>query len=378
MEESRQGSQSRTHKLHIDDNVRVKEVCWMLKPVGIDVGYGYVKVFDGQEWISFPSVVGLAHETLGFSSLSSGSRTRSMTITVDGQSYHVGELAMRQSAFAFRSLSQSRLEANEFKVLFLTGLALVADRPSVSMHVVTGLPPGLLYQEKTMTQMIRGEHRVVLRLGKDLLERTLNIEGLRILPQPMGTYLGEVLDARGQAKDDAMLNSRTAIVDIGHGTTDLVVADGGEYVPHLSRTLPVGLATAQVEVSDRLRREMGIVREAYQLDEVLSSGKIKVAGQTRDITPLRDQTYKSLATKILTEIHSTWDVGTVDTILFTGGGSKALERFLLPQFANARLVEPAQTANARGYFTWAVRATGFAPTASNTSPAATIQSIHAR
>ncbi|MFZ5818149.1 MAG: hypothetical protein ACOY93_23095 [Bacillota bacterium] len=349
----------------------------MLKPVGIDVGYGYVKVFDGEDWISFPSVVGLAHETLGFAGLSNGARTRTMSITVDGQTYHVGELAMRQSAFAFRSLSQSRLEANEFKILFLTGLGLVTDRPAVSMHVVTGLPPGLLYQEKAVAQLLKGDHRVVLRLGKEIVERTLTVESLRILPQPMGTYLGEALDARGQVKDEGLVYSRTALVDIGHGTTDLAIAEGGEYVPHLSRTLPVGLATAQAEVSDRLRRELGIVREAYQLDDAMVTGKLKVAGQVRDISAIRDQTYKSLATKILTEVHSSWDVGAVDTILFTGGGSKALERFLLSQFPNARLVEPAQTANVRGYFTWAARATGNLPAGSSTT-AASAQGIHAR
>ena len=349
----------------------------MLKPVGIDVGYGYVKVFDGQDWINFPSVVGLAHESPGFTGLSNGSRTRTMSITVDGQCYNVGELAMRQSAFAFRSLSQSRLEANEFKVLFLTALGLVADRSSTSAHVVTGLPPGLLYQEKAVAQLLRGEHRVVLRLGKEILERSLNVENLRILPQPMGTYLGEALDARGQVKDEALVAGRTALVDIGHGTTDLAIAEGGEYVPHLSRTLSVGVATAQAELSDRLRRELGLVRESYQLDEAMVTGRIKVAGQVRDISAMRDQTYKALATKILTEIHSSWDVATVDMILFTGGGAKALDRYLLPQFPNARLVEPAQTANARGYFTWAARATGNFP--GGPSPVSTsAQGIHAR
>lgn len=352
----------------------------MLKPVGIDVGYGYVKVYDGQDWTIFPSVVGLATDSPNFAGLSKGSRTRSMSITIDGECYNVGELAVRQSAFAFRSLSQSRLETNEFKILFLAGLGLVTDRPATSMHVVTGLPPGLLYQEKVITQLLKGEHRVILRLGKEVLERTINVESLRILPQPMGTYLGEALDSRGQVKDESFVYSRTALIDIGHGTTDLVIADGGEYVPHLSRTLSVGVAVAQAELSERLRRELGIVRETYQLDEAMITGRLRVAGQTREISSLRDQTYKALATKILTEIHSTWDVGTIDTLLFTGGGAKALERFLLPQFPNAQLVEPAQTANARGYFTWAARATASVTNGSGTGVSSTAASppFHAR
>ncbi len=350
----------------------------MLKPVGIDVGYGYVKVFDGQDWLRFPSVVGIATEATSFSGLAGSNKTRALSITVDGQTYNVGEQAVRQSTFAFRSLSQSRLEAGEFKVLFLTGLAMVADRPSVSFHVVTGLPPGLLYQEKAIAQLLKGEHRVVLRLGKEVLERSLNVENLRIMPQPIGTYLGEALDARGQVKDEALVSGRVALVDVGHGTTDLAIAEGGEYVPHQSRTVPVGLAAAQADVSERLRRELGIVREAYQLDDAMATGKIKVAGQPRDISNLRDLSYKALATKILTEIHSTWDVGTVDTILFTGGGSKALERFLLPQFPNARLVDPAQTANVRGYYTWAARATNTFPPASQGTSAAINHGINAR
>lgn len=334
----------------------------MLKPVGIDVGYGFVKVYDKQEWFTFPSVVGLAGDTPRFGGLTSGSKVRNMSITVDGQDYNVGEQAVRQSAFVFRSLSQSRLEANEFKILCLTGLGLLADRPTTGMHVVTGLPPGLMFQENKVVGMLRGDHRVTLRLGKDVVERTISVEQVQVFPQPMGTYFAEALDSKGAVKDDNFVSGRVAVVDIGYGTTDLAVIDGGEYVPHLSRSLTVGLATVYEQISERLRTEHGLMREAYALDQVVSAGSIKVAGQNKDITLIRDGAYKGLATKLITEIFSTWDPRSMDAILFTGGGSKALEPFLLPQFSNARRVEPAQTANAKGFLIWADKSTAPAMT----------------
>ncbi|HEY3367344.1 MAG TPA: ParM/StbA family protein [Symbiobacteriaceae bacterium] len=327
----------------------------MVKPVGIDVGYGFVKAYDKQEWFTFPSVVGLAGDTPRYGGLNAGSKVRNMSITLDGQDYHVGEQAVRQSTFAFRSLSQSRLEANEFKVLCLTGLGLMADRPNTSMNVVTGLPPGLMYQEAKIMQMLRGDHRVALRLGKDILERTISVENVQVFPQPMGTYFAEVLDSKGQVKDDTLVSSRVAVVDIGYGTTDLAVVDAGEYVPHLSRSVPVGFAAVSDVISEKLRREFGLLRESYVLDQAVSAGSLKVAGQTKDITPIRDLAYKGLATKLLTEIFSSWDPRAMDTIIFTGGGSKPLEPYLLPHFTNAHRVDPGQTANARGFLLWADR-----------------------
>lgn len=345
----------------------------MQRCAGIDLGYGFVKVTDGQDGYVFPSVVGDGGAgPILRTELRPPARVDDLRLAVDGQSYYVGHVAIRQSRLAYRSLSTTRVEGNDLRVLFLAGLSLFCQQPLNSLAVVTGLPPGRMHLAEELTRQVKGEHRVVLHRHQGDEEVIIRIDRLAVVPQPMGTYWSQVLDARGQLREDSpLLEGRTGIVDVGFLTSDLVTVEGGEYVPERSRTIPVGLATAFDEIAARLTAEHGVERQGYALDDAVIRGVVTVAGRQVDITDMRESAFRQLATKVMVELQSAWQVTEFDRLLVCGGGARALHQYLLPHLSQGAVPPDPLTSNSRGYLAWAQRLWNPAPAAWNETRTAT-------
>ncbi|BAD42268.1 ParM/StbA family protein [Symbiobacterium thermophilum] len=337
----------------------------MERLIGVDLGYGFVKATDGREGYLFPSVVGDGSPYLPLRLASQETDpTDNLRVQIGDRVYHVGTLAVRQSRMAYGFLSVMRDEGNDLLVLFLTALSLFASEANTTFSVVTGLPPGRMHLADQFVRSVRGDHRVVRYRTGNPEELYLRVDRVTVVPQPLGTYWSQVLDARGQlAQQHPAADARVGIVDIGFRTTDLVTVEGGEYVPEQSRTVPTGLSAAYGAVANALLREYGIERENHALDEAIISGEIGVSGRRVDITGLREKAFEQLATKVLVEIRSTWQVADYDFLWFTGGGGLALQRYLVPQFSQASLIADPLTANSREYLAWAhyIYGTGGAP-----------------
>ncbi|MDB4895898.1 MAG: hypothetical protein JWN15_2160 [Firmicutes bacterium] len=331
--------------------------------IGIDIGYGFVKITDGQEGYLFPSVVGDGSaQFLPPIGLQPPAQTEDMRVMIDGQIYFVGNLAIRHSRLAHRGLSATRVEGNDFKVLLLTALSLFCPQPLNSFSVVTGLPPGRMHLTEELLRQVKGEHRVVRLTAQGSEEVTIRIDRVAVVPQPLGAYWSQVLDPRGKVREGAaLLQGRTGVIDVGFRTSDLVTIQDGEYVQEQSRTIPVGLVTAYEEVAGGLLAEHGVERETYALDESIIRGEIGLAGKRVDITALRERAFGQLATKLLVEVQSAWQVKDFDALLLVGGGGHSLARYLLPHLSQGAVPADPGTANSRGFAAWASRSWAPAP-----------------
>lgn len=329
----------------------------MERCVGIDIGYGFVKVTDGQDGYVFPSVMGEGSlDPAPRIGLQVPARTDDLRVAVDGHAYYVGNLAIRHSRLAHRGLSATREEGNNFKVLCLAALSLFCNQPVNSFAVVTGLPPGRMHLVEEVIRQIRGEHRIVRLTSQGQEEVTVRIDRITVVPQPLGTYWSQVLDARGKVREESrMLQGVTGIIDIGFRTSDLVTVIDGEYVHEQSRTIPTGLVAAYDEISAALLATHGVERETYALDEAVIRGEINMAGRRVDVGPLRDRCFEQLAVKLQVELQSTWQVSEFDVLLLTGGGGHLMGRYLLPKLPQASVPSDPSTANSRGFLAWAHR-----------------------
>lgn len=323
----------------------------MGKNVGVDLGYGYVKTTDGEKEHVFPSVVGMGHDIKYRSDLSSHNRLlENLMVSVDGKKYFVGDLAIRQSEIAARSLDQNRVEDRNVKVLLLTALGLYTEHENQSINMVTGLPTNYYASYKeAWIGTLRGSHRVVFHLGGAEREKALSIDRLRIVPQPFGTLYDRVLDDKGGILDEDMARLKVGIIDIGFKTSDFAFADGLEFIERMSSSSATALSSAYAIIAGRLREEMGIDKENYELDKIVERGEIRIAGRSHDISRIKREAFERVATKIITEVDSLWDYRDLDLILITGGGGQALSEHLLAEFRNAALVDNPQLANVRGY-----------------------------
>jgi plasmid segregation protein ParM len=331
----------------------------MKRRLGLDVGYGFVKVTDDSDGYLFPSVVGNGSIGSGFNlapSAAPADPTDEICLSVDGRVYYVGQMAIRRSRLAYRGLSETRTEGNDMRVLVLAALSFFCHEPTNTFQLVTGLPPGRMHLADNLIQQFQGEHRII-RHGAHDQAFIIRIDRLQVVPQPLGSFWAQVLEPSGRVRSDhPLLSGRVGLLDVGFGTSDLAVVQDGEYVPEASRTIPTGLSTAYDDISEQLQVEHGIERQTYALDKDVLTEKIHVAGRQIDISRIVAGAFDNLSTKLLVEMKSVWQIAGLDRILLTGGGGQALGSKLLRHLPQGEVLDNAATANSRGYYAWAARA----------------------
>lgn len=326
----------------------------MERCIGLDMGYGFIKIDDGREGHIFPSVVGEGDSgmpmSLGMNQRSGSSELR---ISYNGRSYLLGDHAIRHSRLAHRGLSPTRAEGDDLKILFLGSLSLYARETINNFFVVTGLPPGRMHMADDLVRQLRGDHEIVRYSGASRFGISMRIERIEVVPQPVGTYWAEVLDDRGQLRPDhPLLQGRVGIIDVGFRTSDFATVIDGDYSPGFCRTVPLGISFGYEEIAHELATQYGLEREQYALDEAIISGQVNVSGRPIDITDLRDRIFGDIGTKLLVEVRSLWQIQDFDHIIITGGGGRVLERYMRPELPQAYLANDSLTANARGYYAW--------------------------
>lgn len=327
----------------------------MAQLIGIDVGYGFVKVTDGEAGYSFPSVVGEGHTKPTFSTrMGQFSAIDHLKVGIGKRIYFVGKAAIRHSKFVYRDLSYNRSVGEDFEILFFSALSLFSGGASTEFNVVTGLPVERMHMAENLVRRIKGERTITLYRDGNSRDIQLNVRDVEIVPQPLGTYWSQFSGLWGQ-EAESLPEGRIGIVDIGFRTTDLAAIEDSEYIPEKSKSLSVGLATAYSEIGLSLASQYGLEKESYALDGIVIKRKINVAGESIDITDIVNDAFEKLATNILVEINSQWRVSDFDSIIISGGGGHAISQYLLPQLSQAKLVSDPITANCRGYLAWASR-----------------------
>jgi len=320
--------------------------------VGVDIGYGFVKSYDGEHEIVFPSVVGIGRDISYRSQLSTyKSPLDTLALKYNGKNYFIGNYAIRQSSIPSRSLDIKKPEDLNTLLLFLTSLGLYSNEPQQQFSVVTGLPTNyiLSYQEQ-LANLLSGEHQIVLGIDGKNEEKRIIVNDIKIVPQPFGTLFNLVLDSAGNVSDQEMSNKIVGIADIGFKTADFVVSDSLEFVDRLSSSSNSGMVSAYEIIAAMIRSKYKIDKKDFELDQIVKNKTIKIAGINYDISDIISEAYFNLAAKIKTELDSLWDYRELDAIILTGGGGEALSEYLIPKFNNMMLVQDAQFANVKGFW----------------------------
>lgn len=322
----------------------------MAQLIGIDVGYGFVKVTDGEVGYSFPSVVGEGHTKPTFSTkINQAPAIDNLKIGIGNKLFFVGKSAIRHSRFAYRDLSYTRSVSDDLEVLFFSALSFFSKGVDNVFNVVTGLPVERMHLADDFINRVKGERAITFFDGEDGNEVRVIINNIEIVPQPLGTYWSSL------SNSTISQENRVGVIDIGFKTTDLAAIEDSEYIPEKSKSILVGLDTAYGDIGSSLVTEYGLEKESYALDGIVINHKINVAGETIDISDIVGSAFEKLATNILVEVHSQWRVSEFDCLLLTGGGGQAMNSYLLPELSHAKLALDPITANCRGYLTWAGR-----------------------
>jgi plasmid segregation protein ParM len=307
-----------------------------MEVLGIDIGFGFTKATNGKETMIFKSIFGDASEIQFWADFGESAPTDHIHVTIDGKSYFVGDLAEQQSSVLNFTLDQERLIADYVRILALTVAGLFFNNNShinVPINVVSGLPIGYFKQNhERFNEILTGHHRVTYHSHNgNKVTREIYINKVRMLPQPLGSILNQLMNDEGKIVDGDLASQKVGVVDIGFRTTDFTILDNLRYIDRGSRTVDAGISKGFSVISNKLREKCGVSVELYRLYKAAEEGTIKMRGHGFSFEKIRDQVYSQLASSIANDLDRLWaDDWDIDTIILTGGGCRELAKYLHP------------------------------------------------
>jgi hypothetical protein len=312
--------------------------------VGLDIGNGYVKAYDGKRLVHFPSTAAPAHD-IHFTLGNGGD-----TLALGDQSWFIGDYAREQAATDALMHFGERRDAHLMRVLMLTALGRLGIRGDVALCV--GLPT--LYYNDANKAAARRDLEGRYRFTYNGTEHDVRVAIPLILPQPVGSYFSVTVDDEGQSHP---LRGRTVATDIGTYTTDFATVDhyegaGVRYVGDSSGSIEHGMSdivrSIQVFASDHGRRldyagaEAALVgrRQTFTVYD-------KEVSAVKTINAALD----TLSTLVIAELdNKVSDRASVRHHLVSGGGASAILTRLRAWHPNSRLVTNPWAANAVGFW----------------------------
>lgn len=303
-----------------------------MEVVGIDVGFGFTKAFNGTNSVIFKSVLGDSTEIQFRSSLGADQDASNLHVTLDNKSYFIGSYAELQSNVKEFTLDQDKLLEDFVKVLAITAVGVCCG-DSTSLNVVSGLPVGFLKRDyKKFADLITGPHEITFHNeNKKNVTRKVHINKVHMIPQPVGSIFNLIMDDRGKIKDQDLSMKKIGVVDIGFKTTDLSIFDRLQYVERGSTTLETGISKCFSVITNKLRQESGVNIELYRMFKFIESGMVKIRGKEYNISNLKKRVYTHAAEAIASDVNQLWENDwDIDTIILSGGGSMELAPFLQP------------------------------------------------
>jgi len=292
--------------------------------LGIDVGFGFVKVFPGD--IIFPSVFSEYTER---EFTMAGNVMDNLEIEADGEKYFIGNLALVEGGTGtFDTFDMLR-----HKLSILTAISLSTEG-DYSGSVVIGLPVSDLKNHKRDLQLLKGTHNIMF-CGK---KRTIELTDINILPQGASAYFDLILNDEGKASSP-LAGKRVGIIDIGEKTLDFVLMDKNRFITDKSGSRDWGMNSAYLKLLTPIHDKLHITCLPHQVREYTS----RIEADTK-------KEYKKLATEIVKGITvAGWNHRDIDVVYLAGGGGIALHKYIAEQF-RCEVIPESQFSNARGFY----------------------------
>jgi len=303
--------------------------------IGIDIGFGFTKATDGNDFLIFKSIYGEAVE-LQFNENLLGNSTdnQHLQIILNGTSYFIGEFAERQSSTRSFTLDQTQFVSDSSLIFALATLSKLVKDPKQPVHLVVGLPLGHYRQYKEeLSNILKGKHTfTTVDSQEKKTDMSVTIADVRVLPQPIGTVMDRLLDNTGVPEHRRFATDNIGIIDVGFCTTDYTISDKGRYSERGSLTTRNGISEAFSKISAKLQKASGVNIEIYRLFEAIDAGSIKIRGKVYDLKQITELAFQQLAANIASDANKVWqDDWDIDVIMITGGGGAVLAPFLQSQ-----------------------------------------------
>jgi hypothetical protein len=325
-----------------------------MKLIGLDLGKGYTKIFDGTMLKTLPSVIGHPERIKYQDGLGQApSPAAGIHLKTAGGEFYVGDLALTQSSLSWTMMDRIDV-ANQMKlVLTLAALSEINGRSGVPIKLVTGVPVNWFGQKQDLIDLLSGDHAY----SRDGKTRQVTIEEVVVVTEPHGAAYSKTIDGEGNLINRPLAGGRFGIIDIGMYTTDFLVLEKLGYLEPASGSLQVGMSQVYEIVARQIQTDFGIQDlEPHQVDKYIRSGKITVSGVEHSLADVVEPALQALARKIMARAIALpsplWKNGGGEllTIFIAGGGAHHLGPYLTRPYPHADILAGAATANVRGFY----------------------------
>jgi hypothetical protein len=338
--------------------------------IGLDPGFGGVKAAyigrEGAQVATVPSVVGVGETDMGLLSLGDlGRRRRSRQpdqISFDNITYLVGEGVARYARPVERMDFLRLRDGPELRALFCGVVYRLLGEGEHRANIMTGLPVEVMADREQARATLRALRGWMITRHKYTVnghEVTLDVENVKVMAQPAGTFFAWGLNDQGKwVRDRSALRAPVAICDIGFHTLDLFTVESGEVVARFTGGDTVGMRRAAELIINAVRTGHGVDLSLHEADALARQRhpRLHTAGGEVGLRAQVDQALDTTAAAVVTFVERQWGSGRQFAhLLFTGGGAEALKATLLRQYPHGVVLPNAVTANALGLARYAAR-----------------------
>lgn len=300
-----------------------------MQKIGLDIGFGDVKVVTQDVRLKFATAISFEREGV----IELGER---QGIEFEGQQYLVGEKALREEPFGTRSIDFLIRYAPLLTYEALRRLDLIE---SGEITVAVGLPVSYFTPEnrEKLSQRLSG-------FFVDQKTITLNVF---VYPQGVGVYN----DYR--YSPDFTETTSAFVLDLGFNTVDMVsIRDGAPYRGDSGMLDHAGISRILDEVRDKVQKRFNIDLGLHQVKEIFLANKINVFGREEDLsTTIREIQYRYIQ-KLMALLEDRYGqrFAHYALLILAGGGAYYLRDNMPPKYRHLIYTpENPEYSNARGF-----------------------------
>lgn len=334
-----------------------------------DDGFGDGKGFDGKTELIIPSFVTKWQPIPeGEFAKSQYSEPEShITVEYEGSSrkHLIGKGAQSLDKVGDWVGEENKHKSRKFIPILKGQLALLCQNEIEKVVHIDPLVMGLPLEQDTeerqkdLVELVKGKHEVKVTLADGtVIEKEIHVDSVVVLNQPIGSFFYMALDNNGAIKDESLLNQVTVVFDLGARTLNVLTLRGFTPISNLSFTKQLGIyeswESIRSDIKEYHKKELPLARIPQYCEDGYISGGI-------DISELRDENYADHADTVLSVFGKEFihNIGEVDNIILTGGGSEVLRKWLEPgmrsRFKNAKIQSLGRTATVKGYYNFGMR-----------------------
>lgn len=255
----------------------------------------------------------------------------------------------------------NRYADESFKLLTNFAIGLLgknydeAKNGILDVYVVSGMPTKDYNEEakrNSLHDVLKGQHQVEI----DGETYTIRVMDVYLVPQPIGTLYDELLGDDGLTIiNDHLRTDKVGIIDIGGGTILIDTILNFRLITGDSKQLNTGINDLYKSIASNMDGEVSL----YKLAKTLRAGNSDqewVYQYSRNnmvnITELVKRKIGTFTKQQINQINTTLDdLISIDTLLFTGGGSNLIDKKLIKEsFVNAKFVSNSETTNVNGFY----------------------------